>query len=259
MRNHKPLKRFGQNFLTDQEIIAQIIQAINPAVNDCILEIGPGLGALTQHLVASGAKVNAVEIDTNLGAHLDNKFKNVPNFTLFQQDFLKFDMHSLNAATIKVVGNLPYNISTPIMFKIFESMPLINEIYFMVQYEVAERMSAQPDCKEYGRLSVMAQYFCDISMVMEVPNTAFDPKPQVHSAIIRLQPKSHAIRAADINVLRNVATMAFNMRRKVLSNSLKPLILPAQLLALNIDPQLRAENLSMQDFVNISNFICGAS
>jgi 16S rRNA (adenine1518-N6/adenine1519-N6)-dimethyltransferase len=259
MHYHKPRKRFGQNFLKDHSIIEQIIGAINPVPTDCVLEIGPGLGALTQYLIDSGADVNAVEIDLDLGAYLSDKFKDVNNFTLFQQDFLKFDISQLPSTKLKVVGNLPYNISTPIMFKIFDSISLISELYFMVQYEVAERLLAQPSCKEYGRLSVMAQYFCDISMVMEVPNTAFDPKPQVLSAIIRLQPKVNANKVVDINMLRNITTMAFNMRRKVISNSLKPVILPDQLANLNINPQLRPENLSMQDFVKISNFVAGNS
>jgi 16S rRNA (adenine1518-N6/adenine1519-N6)-dimethyltransferase len=259
MQNHKPRKRFGQNFLIDNNIIEKIVTAINPSAEDFILEIGPGLGALTKHLLASNANVSAVEIDNDLSAQLLAKYNTCNNFTLYQEDFLKFDLATLGNHKLKVVGNLPYNISTPILFKIFEALDKISEIYIMVQLEVAERLLASPHCKEYGRLSVMAQYFCDIELMLHVPNTAFNPAPKVKSAIVRCIPKVNFNLGVNLTTLRLVTTAAFNMRRKVISNSLKTIISNEQLLSLNINPQMRAENLSVQDFVNITNLVNGVS
>ncbi len=251
---HNPRKRFGQNFLVDDYIIDSILDAINPKPDQHILEIGPGLGALTSHLVASGANITAIEIDRDLSLILLNKFSSCKNFQLQNIDILKYSIPLDN--TLRVIGNLPYNISTPILFKMFADISHIQDMFFMLQLEVGKRLIATPNSKEYGRLSVMAQYFCDIEIILNVPKTAFDPQPKVESCIIHFTPKHNTTdEVIDSKMFYNIVTSAFNHRRKTISNSLKDFLSASELESLNIAPNLRAENLKLDDYIRISNFL----
>ncbi len=249
--SHTPRKRFGQNFLIDNNIIDQIISAIDPRPKQHFLEIGPGSGALTKGLIASGAIIDAVEIDRDLAAFLQQEYGTASNFNLHIGDILKFPIHDLGIKLrgdkLRVVGNLPYNISTPLLFKLFMQIPQIADMTFMLQHEVALRLTAQPGTKEYGRLSVMAQYYCDISMHIAVPASAFNPPPKVESNIVRFVPHAQPrMQAQNLEILQNVVTQAFSQRRKTIHNSLKSLLDASAWQALNIDPQLRAENLTLE-------------
>lgn len=257
---HTPRKRFGQNFLIDKNIINAIISAIDPLPGQHFLEIGPGSGALTQGLVASGAMIEAVEIDRDLADFLQQEYCHAANFNLHICDVLKFPIHDLGIKTkdqkLRVVGNLPYNISTPLLFKLFAQMAQISDMTFMLQHEVALRLTAQPSTKDYGRLSVMAQYYCDMQIILAVPPHAFNPAPKVDSSIVRFVPHAQPrALAQDLDLLHDVVTHAFSQRRKTIHNSLKAFLNSATLQELNINPQLRAENLTLEDFVKISNFI----
>ncbi len=257
---HTPRKRFGQNFLVDDNICAEIIARVNPQIGQHIVEIGPGQGAITKGLVASGAQIDAIELDRDLAAILSTEYAKCKNFTLHSADILNFDLKTLvagdNKRKLRLVGNLPYNISTPLLFKLFADMGLIADMHFMLQLEVAERLVAAHSTKEYGRMSVMAQYACTMQIVLAVPHTAFYPQPKVQSAIVRFIPHSQpAIKVDDLRQLQTVTTLAFNQRRKTIANALKVILAPADFIALNIDNKLRAENLCLEDYVRISNYM----
>jgi len=255
---HTPRKRFGQNFLVDNNIIAAIVAAINPIKEQHILEIGPGLGVLTQHLIASNAKIDAVEIDRDLAQHLEARFSKSSNFTLHCQDILKFSIRSLQSKNTKlrVVGNLPYNISTPLLFKLFADIDLISDMFFMLQHEVALRLAAKPNSKEYGRMSIMAQYFCNMDIVINVPPSAFDPAPKVNSSVVRFVPHAQPIvKVTDHKLLQTLVTQAFSQRRKTIANALKASLTQNDFIVLQIDPRLRPENLGLVDYANIANYI----
>lgn len=257
---HTPRKRFGQNFLVDHHCIDGIIAAINPQQDQHILEIGPGQGALTKSLVSSGAIIDAVEIDRDLAQYLQQKFSKNGNFTLHSADILKFSLSTLiperKPHKLRVVGNLPYNISTPLMFKLFSELSIINDMYFMLQREVALRLIAKPNTKDYGRMSVMAQYYCEMQIVLDIPPTAFSPQPKVDSCIVRFIPHVQpVVNVANHALLQEIVTNAFSHRRKTIHNSLKNYITSDELTALQIDPQLRAENLSLIDYTKIANYL----
>jgi len=259
INKHTPRKRFGQNFLQDQNCIQKIIAAINPQAGDKIIEIGPGQGALTQPLLKYNIELCAVEIDKDLAKIINQKFADYPQFQLHNQDALTFNFSSVyNNALPKVIGNLPYNISTPLLFHLFSFQECFSEMYFMLQKEVADRMCAQPGSKQYGRLSIMTQYFCKIDRLFIVPPSAFFPQPKVQSAIIRLIPYTKENRpfpTTDLHLFKNVVTSAFSQRRKKLSNSLKDLISSERLATLDIDPSSRPEALSIQEFILLTNSI----
>lgn len=255
---HRARKRFGQNFLQDQGIIHRIARSIHPGSDDHIVEIGPGQGALTEDLLASGCLLDAVELDRDLIPILQQRFDAMPRFQLHQGDALNFDFASLRSdqEKLRVVGNLPYNISTPLIFHLLNQQQLIKDMFFMLQLEVVNRLSAAPGSKTYGRLGVMAQYYCDVQTLFEVPPEAFSPRPKVQSAIVRLTPHQQLPHPAnDVETLQSVLRTAFNQRRKTLRNSLKTMISSEQLEALTIDPAARPETLSLQQFVNIANSI----
>jgi 16S rRNA (adenine1518-N6/adenine1519-N6)-dimethyltransferase len=255
---HQARKRFGQNFLHDAHVIRKILHAIAPQADQHLLEIGPGQGALTMALVNSGATVDVVELDRDLAGWLQNHFADCERFTLHVGDVLKFDLHTLTQAprSIRVIGNLPYNISTPCLFHLLESEALIDDMTFMLQKEVVQRLAATPDDDEYGRLSVMVQYFCSVEHLFDVPPGAFKPAPKVTSAIVRLRPHRHTKeQAVDTALLRDLVRTAFSQRRKTLRNCLKPLIDDLDAQALPVDLSLRPENLSVADYVNLSNTI----
>jgi len=253
VQGHQARKRFGQNFLSDNHYIQRIIDAIAPQADDRLVEIGPGLGAISAPLVDKVAELHVVELDRDLIPRLEQKFGQHSNFTLHHCDALKFDFAQLaDNKPIRVVGNLPYNISTPLIFHLLSQRQHIKDMYFMLQKEVVERICAQPGTGSYGRLSVMAQYYCQADLLFIVPPGAFQPPPKVESAIIRLQPYSVLPFAVqDEKLLNQIVTAAFGQRRKTLRNSLKNFITEDKLEQLGISPSERAEQLSLEQFVNI--------
>jgi len=253
---HQARKRFGQNFLHDQGVIDRIIAAIHPQANEHILEIGPGQGALTRPLATAGARLDLVELDRDLAAFLQQTLGSDPNITLYQQDILKFDLNQLTSepGSLRVIGNLPYNISTPVLFYLLQKHELIKDMTFMLQLEVVHRMAAQVGDKNYGRLGLMLQYYCEVKHLFNVPSAAFTPRPKVSSAIVQLIPhRQFPVQAKDPALLHIVIRTAFNQRRKTLKNSLKAIISEDELNALPLDTSLRPENLSLADYVLISD------
>lgn len=251
---HNPRKRFGQNFLIDQSIIAQIVAGIAPRKNDCIVEIGPGLGALTQPLLQAVDHLHTIEIDRDIVARLQNEF--LPEqLTIHAQDALKFDFAALGGQ-LRIVGNLPYNISTPLLFHLGLFSGNILDMHFMLQKEVVERMVAMPGTSDYGRLSVMLQYRFDMEHLFTVPPTAFRPAPKVESAIVRMNPRAQdQLTASNDALFAEVVTAAFSQRRKMLRNTLQKHLTQDDFASLEIDPSLRAENLPVEQFVAIANFL----
>ncbi len=247
----KPRKRFGQNFLTDTGVIHRIVSAVNPKPGERIIEIGPGHGALTRALVESGCDLQVIEIDRDLTAALKDSF---PGLQVINADVLKTDFGELlSERSARIVGNLPYNISTPLLFKLFEQAGRISDMHFMLQLEVVERICAAPSTHDYGRLSVMAQFHCNPRKLFDVPPEAFSPRPKVQSAIIRLLPNDPPNVAEDMNMFGEVVRRAFTQRRKTVRNALKSVLSEDELLALSIDPSLRPENLSLANYIMISN------
>lgn len=254
---HQARKRFGQNFLQDDNIIRNIIRGINAKPEEQVVEIGPGLGALTQELLtATQGKLDVVELDRDLAKILKTQFFNYPDLSIHQGDALKFDFSSLVKAPdkLRIVGNLPYNISTPLIFHLLTFAENVKDMHFMLQKEVVDRLAAQVDDSAYGRLGIMVQYHCRVEPLFNVPPTAFNPQPKVDSAVVRLTPYTKLpIPAKDPNQLQLVVRTAFGQRRKTIRNNLKKLISAEQLESLNIDPGLRAEKLSLHNFVAISD------
>jgi 16S rRNA (adenine1518-N6/adenine1519-N6)-dimethyltransferase len=255
---HRPRKRFGQNFLTDEGVIGRIAAAIAANENDHIVEIGPGQGALTETLAPSGCRLDVIELDRDLVPGLLAAFSIYDGFKLHSADALKFDYAALAAdgEQLRVVGNLPYNISTPLIFKLLENAALIRDMHFMLQLEVVQRLAAEPGSKSWGRLGIMAQYHCKVEQLFDVPPEAFNPAPKVQSAIVRLQPRENAtLPACDEKRLRKVVQAAFAQRRKTLRNNLKGLVEAGQLENLGIDPGTRSETLSLENFIAITNLV----
>lgn len=251
---HQAKKRFGQNFLTDPSIIERLIDAIAPNTTDTIVEIGPGLGALTQPLLKRLNHLHVVEIDRDIIAWMQTAYLK-EKITIHHSDVLKFAFESLGER-IRVVGNLPYNISSPILFKLLENTEQIIDMHFMLQKEVVERMVATPSSAAYGRLSVMLQYKLHMDYLITVPPEAFNPAPKVESAFVRCVPYSTLpYPAKDEAFFAKVVLAAFGQRRKTLRNTLKGLLDDEGFKTLNIDPQWRAENLCVADFVRIANFL----
>ena len=255
---HYARKRFGQNFLHDETVIDKIVTAIDPRPGDNLVEIGPGLGAITEPVCELTDHLNVVELDKDLAERLIHHPFMAPKLTVHQGDAMKFDFSSLlrNNAKLKIFGNLPYNVSTPLLFHLFNFVDEVEHMHFMLQKEVVNRMVAGPGSKAFGRLSVMTQYYCHAIPVIEVPPNCFKPAPKVDSAVVRLVPKDKAQRSAkDTKLLNTVCLEAFNQRRKTLRNSLSNLLDESQLKGLGIDPSLRAESLSLQQFIEIANWL----
>lgn len=251
---HVPRKRFGQHFLVDREIVARIIAAIDPQSNDHIVEIGPGLGALTAPLLERVSHLHVVELDRDLSKSLRGRYPE-ERLTVHQADALRFDFAAL-PAPLRIVGNLPYNISTPILFHIAATAAGCKDLHFMLQQEVVERMIANPSEPEYGRLSVMLQYRFRIERLFAVSPAAFRPQPKVHSAVVRLIPRpASELECLDEALLSKVVRKAFSMRRKTVRNSLSDFISAADLSGLGIEPGRRAETFSVATFVTIANWI----
>lgn len=251
---HIAKKRFGQNFLTDQGVIASLVEAISPKRGDLMVEIGPGLGALTKPLLQRLNLLHVVEVDRDIIAWMQKEYVN-HNITIHNADALKFDFTSLGT-NVRVTGNLPYNISTPILFHLLDNVAHITDMHFMLQKEVVERMVGVPSTPAYGRLSVMLQYRLRMDYLITVPPEAFEPAPKVESAFVRCVP--HAVlpyAAKDEALFAKIVTAAFGQRRKTLRNTLKGLLDDDGFIALKINPQLRAENLAVADFVSIANYL----
>lgn len=252
---HLAKKRFGQNFLTDQAIIASLVSAIAPITDDVMVEIGPGLGALTKPLLKKLNLLHVVEIDRDIISWMEKEYAKL-SIQIHNSDALKFDFTSLGEQ-VRVVGNLPYNISTPILFHLLDNIHHITDMHFMLQKEVVERMVASPSTAAYGRLSVMLQYKLNMSYLFTVPPEAFEPAPKVESAFVRCVPfATLPVTANDEAFFAKIVLAAFSQRRKTLRNTLKPFMTDADFTAVDINPQLRAENLSVAEFVRIANHLC---
>ena len=255
---HTARKRFGQNFLHDDYIIDSIVAAIAPQFDDNIVEIGPGLGALTEPVAEKVNCLNVVELDKDLAARLEKHPVLRDKLNITQADAMQFDFGQLASEDkqLRVFGNLPYNISTPLMFHLFSFANKIKDMHFMLQKEVVNRLCAGPNCKAYGRLTVMAQYYCKVIPVLEVPPTAFIPAPKVDSAVVRLEPYDiPPFVAKSLKTLNQVCSMAFNQRRKTIRNGLRDLLNVEQLQEIGIDTTKRAENISVEEYVNIANYV----
>lgn len=256
MQKYRTKKRFGQHFLHDTSVIDKIIHEIYPKNGDAFVEIGPGLGALTFPLLEKIDCLDVVEIDRDVIQRLEKT--NHPKLHIHSQDALKFDFSQLQKQPhekLRIVGNLPYNISTPLIFHLLEFKQNIVDMHFMLQNEVVQRITATPGNKSYGRLSVMVQYHCACEYLFFVGPESFDPPPKVDSAILRLVPHEKPdLKATDEKHLAKLVTQAFSMRRKTLRNNLKKMISADDIQSLDIDPGLRAESLHVNEFVKLSNF-----
>ncbi len=255
---HKARKRFGQNFLQDHNVIYNILSNIQASSGEHWVEIGPGLGAITEPLLQQKVLLDVVELDRDLVKVLTDRFDHLDNFTIHSADALRFDFSALAKADekLRIIGNLPYNISTPLLFHLLNSCNCIEDMHFMLQKEVVDRMCADPGTKKYGRLSVMIQYYCETELVFDVPPESFNPIPKVMSSIVRLMPyQKPPVEVKSIKDLNTVVTTAFSQRRKTLRNSLKKLITEEQMLALDINPTLRAESISLAEFARLSYLV----
>ncbi|MFL1483212.1 16S rRNA (adenine(1518)-N(6)/adenine(1519)-N(6))-dimethyltransferase RsmA [Marinobacter sp. LN3S78] len=256
---HQARKRFGQNFLHDPGVIERIVRSIHPQPDDNLVEIGPGLGALTEELLAVNPRLQVVELDRDLIPILRTKFFNYPEFRIREADALKFDFSELAGnGPLRIVGNLPYNISTPLIFHLLEQAGVVKDMHFMLQKEVVQRLAAGPGDNNYGRLGIMAQYFCRVQPLFEVGPGAFKPAPKVDSAIVRLVPHETLPHPArDLAMLQQVVRTAFNARRKTLRKSLGNLVSAEELQNLGINDGLRPENLGLPEYVAIADYLTG--
>lgn len=256
MSMHIARKRFGQNFLVDQQVIADIVNAVAPARDDCVVEIGPGLGALTDPLLQRLDHLHVVEIDRDIVARLRPRYS-PERLTIHQGDALAFDFSSLvteEGKPLHVVGNLPYNISTPLLFHLAGFAECVYDMHFMLQKEVVERLVAEPGSSDFGRLSVMLQYRFVIDWLLDVPPECFTPAPKVDSAVVRLIPRpADELTANDETRFAAVVAAAFAQRRKMLRNNLKGILGDDGFAALGIAPTARAEELSVADYIRIAN------
>ena len=252
--SHVARKRFGQNFLVDRGIVDAIVAAVRPQGGDQVVEIGPGLGALTEPLLAQVEHLHVVEIDRDLIARL--KKKHPPErLSVHEGDALAFDFATIGER-LKIVGNLPYNISTPLLFHLADYANCVVDMHFMLQKEVVERMVAEPGDADFGRLSVMLQYRFWMEWLIDVPPESFDPPPKVDSAVVRLIPKpASELKARNPDKLASVVLAAFAQRRKMLRNTLKGILDDAGFVALGINPTLRPEDVPVEDYVRIANYL----
>ncbi|MDO5059457.1 MAG: 16S rRNA (adenine(1518)-N(6)/adenine(1519)-N(6))-dimethyltransferase RsmA [Neisseria sp.] len=256
MKEHKARKRFGQNFLQDTRIIADIVNAVRPQPADTVIEIGPGLAAITEPLAKKLDRLHVCEIDRDIVKRL----KTLPfadKLVIHEGDVLQFDFASVPGMK-KIVGNLPYNISTPLLFKLAEVADEVIDMHFMLQKEVVERMVAEPKSNDYGRLGVMLQYFFEMESLIDVPPESFDPAPKVDSAVVRMIPVKHRIgEAHDFEHFAKLVKAAFHQRRKTIRNNLKDIADDNDLAAVGIAPQQRAEEIAAEKYVELSNYLVG--
>lgn len=255
---HRARKRFGQNFLHDPQVISRIVKAIAPKANDVLVEIGPGLGAITEPVAEAAGHLTVIELDRDLAERLVQHPTLASKLTVHQADAMKFDFTTLaqQGKKLKIFGNLPYNISTPLLFHLFQYADLIENMHFMLQKEVVQRMTAVHGSKAFGRLSVMTQYYCEAMPVVEVGPGAFKPAPKVDSAVVRLLPRAVAERAAvPAEVLNRVCLEAFNQRRKTIRNCFSNFASAEQLEELGLNPGQRPEQLAVADFVRVAQWL----
>ncbi|HLT92893.1 MAG TPA: 16S rRNA (adenine(1518)-N(6)/adenine(1519)-N(6))-dimethyltransferase RsmA [Woeseiaceae bacterium] len=249
----RPRKRFGQHFLHDPHYIGRIVSAVAPAPGDRLVEIGPGRGAITVPLARSGAELCALEVDRDLAALLRERFAGMDNVTIVEADALEFDFAALGS-DLRVVGNLPYNISTPLLFRLIGFRGHLRDLHFMLQKEVVDRMAAAPGTRAYGRLTVMLGCYMTVERLFDVPPGAFVPPPRVTSAVVRLRPRPQGeVRIADEALLSRLVTQAFSRRRKTLRNALKGMAAPEDLGAAGLDPGIRPEAVPVPAWVALAN------
>ena len=254
MTQHTARKRFGQNFLQDSRIIADIVQAVRPQPADTVVEIGPGLGAITEPLAAKLDCLHVCEIDRDIIGYLKTR-PYAGKLVIHEGDVLQFDFASVPGRK-KIVGNLPYNISTPLLFHLSRYADEVEDMHFMLQKEVVERMVAEPGSNDFGRLSVMLQYFFEMEKLLDVPPEAFSPAPKVDSAVVRLIPAKHRIgQAQDSEQFAALVKQAFHQRRKTIRNNLKGLADDNDLQAAGISPQERAEHIAPEKYVALANLL----
>lgn len=254
---HRARKRFGQNFLRDPLVIQRILDTVNPQPGQLILEVGPGLGALTGPLAGSGAELHLLEIDRDLAAELELRYRDRPDVRIHIGDVLKTDLAEVSAGRpFRLLGNLPYNISTPLIFHVLNWSTLVQDMHFMLQQEVVGRLAAGPGDKARGKLSVMCQYRCEVQALFTVPPEAFRPVPKVHSAIVRLRPhRRPPVQVDNQAVFESVVSQAFAMRRKTLRNSLRGLLDATAIERAGVDPGARAETLDLEQFAALAALV----
>ncbi|MEE9412124.1 MAG: 16S rRNA (adenine(1518)-N(6)/adenine(1519)-N(6))-dimethyltransferase RsmA [Methylococcales bacterium] len=262
---HKPRKRFGQNFLTDEQVVLQIINSIYPQQDQHLVEIGPGQGALTSLLADSCQQLDLIEIDRDLVARLNRQYADKTHLGIHQLDALKLDLSELLPVSknsldvpgkMRLIGNLPYNISTPLLFHVLKQSQLITDMHFMLQKEVADRLAAQPGNKQYARLTVITQYLCKVSKLFDVAPESFNPQPKVWSSFVKLVPHPEPPVVIDsFQVFNLVVTQAFSQRRKTLRNTLSKLLTAEQINSVDIDPSRRAETLSLEEFAQLARLV----
>jgi len=253
MTAHRPRKRFGQHFLTDPGIIEAIVRSIAPAQADIVVEIGPGKGAITTPLLARAGTLHAIELDRDLAASLRVRYADEANLYIHEADALRFDFSSLGDS-LRIVGNLPYNISTPLLFRLLEYRERILDMHFMLQKEVVDRMAATPGSRAYGRLSIMLGCHFEMEALFDVDQSAFDPPPAVTSAIVRLMPlPAGTYDIHDESRLSRLVATAFSQRRKTIRNSLRQVVDEARLRSVGIDPGMRPETVSIAEYVQLAN------
>ena len=252
---HRPRKRFGQNFLTDNQVIDGIINLIRPRQSDLIVEVGPGRGALTGMLLESGCELHVVELDRDLAAKLVRQYDDADNFHLHSGDVLAMDLAELTGGRqFRLIGNLPYNISSPMLFHAFQWPRQILDMVFMLQKEVVNRMAATPGSSDYGRLSVMCQFYCQVIPEFIVPPEAFYPPPKVESRLVRLIPHARPpVKVGDDSQFAGLVRLAFSQRRKTLRNALKIILDQEAIQACGVDPGARAETLDLAAFARLAN------
>lgn len=253
---HRPRKRFGQHFLHDTGVIRRIVAAIAPAAGEIMVEIGPGLGAITEPLLARIGRLHAIELDRDVIPELTTRCAAAGELKIHQADALTFDFSSLarKQDRLRVVGNLPYNISTPLIFHLLEFARAIQDMHFLLQREVVDRITAAPGGGDYGRLSVMVQYRCRCERLFGVANGAFAPPPKVESALLRLAPyRRPPVVVGDERRFARLVQQAFSQRRKTLKNNLKGLLEITDIEAAGVDPGLRPETLTLGQFAALAN------
>ncbi len=250
-------KRFGQHFLTSGEIIERVVAAIAPQAGETLVEIGPGHAAITEPLAHCGTTLHAIELDRDLVARLEERFRDFGNVSIHEADALQFDFSTLGDE-LRFVGNLPYNISTPLLFHLLAFKYVVKDMHFMLQKEVVDRMSAMPGNKNYGRLTIMLGCQMEIVPLFDVPPDAFTPPPKVTSSVVRMRPLPHGrFDIRDPHRLEQVVKQAFSRRRKTLRNALKGLANDADILAAGLDPGMRPEEIPVIGWIELANLLTG--
>lgn len=252
---YRPRKRFGQHFLHDPAVIDRLLQTIDPRPGERLVEIGPGLGALTEALLTAAGELDVIELDRDVIPLLQQRCAGAGDLRVHLGDVLKFDFRALTAGRdLRVVGNLPYNISTPLIFHLLRQLAVIRDMHFMVQKEVAARLAAAPATAHYGRLGIMVQLHCAVELLFDVRPGAFNPPPKVESAVVRLIPHHRPpVQVDHPEHFAALVSRAFSQRRKTLRNALKGLMTAEEMIALDIDPGRRPETLSLAEYAALSN------